>query len=48
MELLKKGELTINREDEITKGTLLTCDGDVVHPQIRDMLGSPAGKGEEQ
>ncbi len=48
LHLVKKGELTINREDEITKGTLLTCDGDVVHPQIRDMLGSPAGKGEEQ
>ena len=47
LHLVKKGEITINREDEITKGTLLTCDGDVVHPQIRERLGGPAGGGEE-
>lgn len=48
LHLVKKGELTIDREDEITKGTLVTCDGDVVHPQIRELLGAPAGGGEEQ
>ena len=47
LHLVKKGELTIDREDEITKGTLVTCDGDVVHPQIRELLGAPAGGGEE-
>jgi len=47
LHLVKKGELTINREDEITRETLLTCDGDVVHPQIRELLGAPAGGGEE-
>ncbi len=47
LHLVKKGELTIDREDEITKGTLLTSDGDVVHPQIRELLGAPAGGGEE-
>ncbi len=47
LHLVKKGELKIDREDEITKGTLLTCDGDVVHPQIRERLGGPAGGGEE-
>ena len=46
LHLVKKGELTINREDEITKGTLLTCDGDVVHPRIREILDP--GKGEEK
>lgn len=47
LHLVKKGELTIDREDEITKGTLVTCDGDVVHPQICELLGAPAGGGEE-
>ena len=48
LHLVKKGELTINREDEITSGTLLTCDGDVVHPQIREILDPSASKGEEK
>ena len=48
LHLVKKGEITIDREDEITKGTLVTCDGDVVHPQIRELLGAPAGGGEEK
>ncbi len=48
LHLVKKGELKIDREDEITKGTLVTCDGDVVHPQIRELLGAPASGGEEQ
>ena len=47
LHLVKKGELTIDREDEITKGTLVTCDGDVVHSQIRELLGAPAGGGGE-
>ena len=48
LHLVKKGELTIDREDEITKGTLVTCDGDVVHPQIREILDPSASKGEEK
>lgn len=48
LHLVKKGELTINREDEITRGTLLTCDGDVVHSQIREILEPSTGKGEEK
>ena len=48
LHLVKKGEITINREDEITRDTLLTCDGDVVHHQIREILDPPpASKGEE-
>ena len=46
LHLVKKGELTIDREDEITKGILVTCDGDVAHPHIRDLLGASAGGGE--
>ena len=37
--LVKKGELKIDMEDEITKETLLTRDGEVVHPRIREALG---------
>ena len=40
--LVKKGELNIDLEDEITKGTLLTRDNDVIHPIIREALGMKA------
>ncbi len=48
LHLVKKGEITIDREDEITRGTLLTCDGDVVHHQIRAILDRHTGEGEER
>jgi NAD(P) transhydrogenase subunit alpha len=41
LHLIKKGEVTIDLEDEITKETLLTRDGDVVHPRIREALALP-------
>jgi NAD(P) transhydrogenase subunit alpha len=34
--------LPLNLEDEITRETLLTRDGDVVHPRIKSLLGQPA------
>ena len=34
--------LALSTEDEITRETLLTRDGDVVHPRVRDLLGQPA------
>jgi NAD(P) transhydrogenase subunit alpha len=37
--LVKKGELTIDRGDEITRETLLTWEGEVVQPRIREKLG---------
>ena len=42
LHLVKKGELTINMEDEITRGTLLTRDGAIVHPAIRELLDARA------
>ena len=42
LHLIKKGEVKIDLEDEITKETLLTRDGDVVHPRIREALSLPA------
>jgi NAD(P) transhydrogenase subunit alpha len=46
--LLKDGELVCDLEDEVTAGTLLCRDGDVVHPRIRELLGlgAPAPEGD--
>jgi len=46
--LLKDGELVFDLEDEVTAGTLLCRDGDVVHPRIRELLGlaAPAPEGD--
>ena len=38
-ELTKDGQLAIDMENEVHAGTLLTRDGDVVHPKIRELLG---------
>jgi NAD(P) transhydrogenase subunit alpha len=38
----KQPALALNLEDEITRETLLTRDGDVVHPRVRSLLGQPA------
>jgi NAD(P) transhydrogenase subunit alpha len=37
----KEGKLVVNTADEITSGTLLCQGGDVVHPQLRGLLGLP-------
>ena len=39
--LIKEGELNLDLEDEITRDTLVTHDGEVVNPRIRDILGLP-------
>lgn len=39
--LNKEGNLTLNREDEIVRETLVTHDGEVVHPRVRELLGLP-------
>lgn len=42
--LVKEGKLELDLEDEITSGTLVTKDGQVVHPMVLEALGqSPAG-----
>jgi NAD(P) transhydrogenase subunit alpha len=40
--MLKKGELTINLDDEVVRETLVTRDGEVVHPRVRQAHGLPA------
>lgn len=42
LHLGKKGEVEFNLDDEITRETLLTRDGEVVHPRIRALLGNPS------
>jgi NAD(P) transhydrogenase subunit alpha len=37
--LAKDGALSIDTEDEITRETLLTRDGEVVHARVRELLG---------
>jgi NAD(P) transhydrogenase subunit alpha len=37
----KEGNLSLNREDEIVKETLVTHSGEVVHPRVRELLGLP-------
>ncbi len=39
--LVKDGALHINLQDEITRETLITRGGDVVHPKVRELLGLP-------
>jgi NAD(P) transhydrogenase subunit alpha len=37
----KEGNLVLNREDEIVSETLVTHEGEVVHPRVRELLGLP-------
>jgi len=41
LHLVKKGELQLNLEDNITCETLVARDGEVVHPAVREALGLP-------
>jgi len=38
----KKAALELDRDDEITRETLLTMNGEVVHPRVKDMLTAGA------
>jgi NAD(P) transhydrogenase subunit alpha len=40
--LIKDGQLTLNRDDEIVAGTLVTYAGEVVHPRVREAMGLTA------
>ncbi|MBI3458325.1 MAG: NAD(P) transhydrogenase subunit alpha [Candidatus Rokubacteria bacterium] len=47
LHLLKDGALPLDLDDEITRATLLTRGGEVVHQMVRDALGlAPAGASE--
>jgi len=38
----KKASLELDLNDEITRETVLTRDGEVVHPRVKDLLSAPA------
>jgi NAD(P) transhydrogenase subunit alpha len=38
--LVKDGALTLDREDEIVRETLVTFEGEVVHPRVKESLGA--------
>jgi NAD(P) transhydrogenase subunit alpha len=42
LHLVKKGEVQLDMNDEITKETMMTRNGEVVQPRIREALGLPA------
>jgi NAD(P) transhydrogenase subunit alpha len=42
LHLIKDGAVQLNMDDEITRDTLVTRDGEVVHPQVRELLGLKA------
>jgi NAD(P) transhydrogenase subunit alpha len=42
LHLVKDGKLQLNLEDEIIRETLLTKDGEVVNPRIREFFSLPA------
>lgn len=39
LNLVKKGELVLNCDDEIIRETLVAREGQVVHPRLRELLG---------
>lgn len=46
-EIIKKGNIQIDLDEEVVSETLVTYRGEVVHPRIRDLLGMPAKIGNE-
>jgi NAD(P) transhydrogenase subunit alpha len=40
-ELTSDGALALDLENEVHTGTLLTRDGEVVNPRVRELLGLP-------
>jgi NAD(P) transhydrogenase subunit alpha len=38
LHLVSNGTLTLDLEDEITAGTLVSNDGQVVHPRVKELL----------
>ena len=38
--LVKDGKLVLDREDEVVRETLVTFDGEVVHPRVKELMGA--------
>jgi NAD(P) transhydrogenase subunit alpha len=39
--MVKNGAVKINMDDEIIRDTMITRDGDIVSPRIKELLGAP-------
>jgi NAD(P) transhydrogenase subunit alpha len=39
--IIRGGQPHLNLEDEVVRGTLAAHRGEVVHPQLRELLGLP-------
>ncbi|WP_428261996.1 Re/Si-specific NAD(P)(+) transhydrogenase subunit alpha [Haliangium sp.] len=46
--LVKEGKMELDMDDEITAGTLMCRDGEVIHPRLRDILGLAAAEGKAE
>ena len=44
--MVQKGELVINRDDQIIRETLVTHEGQVVNTRVRELFGSASAGGE--
>jgi NAD(P) transhydrogenase subunit alpha len=42
LNMVKDGQIQLNLDDEIVRQTLVTREGQVIHPRLRDQLGLPA------
>ncbi len=45
LHLAPKGQLKLNQEDEIIKGTLVACGGQIVHPRLQARQAQPVPTG---
>ena len=48
LHLVKDGKLQLNTDDEIVRETMLTQDGEVINPRIREVFSLPALPGESK
>jgi len=46
--LVDDGELNINMDDEIIRDTLLTYQGEVVNPRVKELLGMPESQSSDE
>jgi NAD(P) transhydrogenase subunit alpha len=42
LHLVKDGKLQLNLEDEITRSTLVTSEGQISNPRVREFFSLPA------
>jgi NAD(P) transhydrogenase subunit alpha len=46
--LVKQGEVALDLADEITRETLITHAGEIVHQRVRQALGMPEAAGAQE